>query len=98
MRHCYRNERIKTVKMNRRQPNWLILRLFEPRVVRVIDPAPDDELCAIKPQLLLPSPIKVNQAVDCGHLLKKLRVIRTTLFNCGGAGSCGPADLPFDIR
>src|SRR5215813_347585 len=98
MRHCDRNEWIKTIKMNRRQPNRLILRLLEPGIVRVIEPARNDELCAGKPQLLLPSAIKVNQAVDCRHLLKKLRVVRTTLFNCGGTGSCGPANLSFDIR
>src|SRR5215475_8263684 len=98
MRHCNRNEGIKTIKMNRRQPNWFILRLLELGIVRVIEPARNDELRAGKPQLLLPSAIKVNQAVDCRHLLKKLRVVRTTLFNCGRASSCGPADLPFDIR
>src|SRR5262245_56601658 len=98
MRHCYRKERIKTVKMNRRQPNRLILCFLEFGVVRVIDPACNDELSAGEPQLLFPSAIKINQTVDCGHLLKELSVVRTTLFNCGGTGSRGPANLSFDIR
>src|SRR5262249_59954763 len=87
------DERIKSVEVNRRQPNGLTSRLGESGIIGVVDSAVRNKLFARQPQLLLALPVEVNHPFNGGHLLKQQSIIRAAPGRWGRAGRRGPPQL-----
>ena len=83
VRHRDGHERIKSVEIDRRQPDGSTLRLGESRIAGVVDLTALDELLARQSQLLPAGPVEMNHPVDGRHLLKQQCIVCATLLGGG---------------
>ncbi len=98
MRHRNRHEGIRSVEIDRGEPDRATLRGLESGVAGVIDFACYDHLTSREAQLLFARAVELNDPVNRRHLLKQQRVVRPSLLEGCGACPCRPADLAFDLR